>query len=67
VISDKASQSSSIPLVVPVAVGVVVGAVLVVVVIIVAVCCCRRRTNEKHPNISSKFTSVSVVLFHQFV
>jgi len=70
VISEEASQPSlSIPLVVPVAVGVAVGAVLVVIaIVVVVVCCCRRRkTNEKHPNITSEFISPSDVLFHQFL
>jgi len=52
-------SASSMSFVLPVALGVAVGACLVVVAIVVVVCCCRRRTSEKHLKSLRAFSSLN--------
>jgi len=60
---SQRSSPSDMSVVVPVAVGVTVGAVLVIVAIIVVICCCRRRNNEKHLK-SSRTGTLNVRFIH---
>jgi len=56
---------SSMSLIIPIAVAIAVGGILVIVAIIIVICCCRRcRTNEKRLKRSRTFSSAVILLIY---